>query len=164
MKKLSTEQENAIRDVARQCSDAIKKALKKKPKPSWNEAVPGDVQQRNWASERALWSRVMSELTPRQSEVLDAIVLYKDRTGFPPTLLELAGLIGCASPNAAAEHVKALKKKGYLSIAPGAARGITVVKTELDADPVAIIKGLLSGGDMARDNAVEWLKKQGVTL
>ncbi|MCP2116879.1 UNVERIFIED_ORG: repressor LexA [Pantoea agglomerans] len=106
----------------------------------------------------------MIELTSRQSEVLDAIVLYKDRTGFPPTMLELAGLIGCASPNAAAEHVKALKKKGYLSIAPGAARGITVVKTELDADPVAIIKGLLSGGDKARVNAVEWLKKQGVTV
>ncbi|WP_419879690.1 hypothetical protein [Enterobacter hormaechei] len=44
MKKLSTEQENAVRDVARQCSDAIKKALKKalkkKPKPSWNVVVP----------------------------------------------------------------------------------------------------------------------------
>lgn len=106
----------------------------------------------------------MNHLTPRQSEVLDAIVLYKDRTGFPPTILELAGLIGCASPNAAAEHVKALKKKGYISIAPGAARGITVVKTEWDAEPVTIIKELLSGGDKARDNAVEWLKKQGVTL
>ena len=40
MKKLSIEQENAVRDVARQCSDSIKKALKKKPKPSWNETVP----------------------------------------------------------------------------------------------------------------------------
>lgn len=106
----------------------------------------------------------MNHLTPRQSEVLDAIVLYKDRTGFPPTILELAGLIGCASPNAAAEHVKALKKKGYISIAPGAARGITVVKTEWDAEPVTIIKELLSGGENARDKAVEWLKKQGVTL
>ena len=106
----------------------------------------------------------MNHLTPRQSEVLDAIVLYKDRTGFPPTILELAGLIGCASPNAAAEHVNALKKKGYISIAPGAARGITVVKTEWDAEPVTIIKELLSDGENARDNAVEWLKKQGVTL
>ena len=106
----------------------------------------------------------MNHLTPRQSEVLDAIVLYKDRTGFPPTILELAGLIGCASPNAAAEHVKALKKKGYISIAPGAARGITVVKTEWDAEPVTIIKELLTGGENARDNAMEWLKKQGVTL
>lgn len=106
----------------------------------------------------------MMELTLRQSEVLDAIMLYKDRTGFPPTMLELAGLIGCASPNAAAEHVKALKKKGYISTTPGAARGITVVKKELDADPVAIIKGLLSGGEKARDSDIEWLKKQGVTL
>ncbi|QSW37052.1 LexA family transcriptional regulator [Leclercia pneumoniae] len=106
----------------------------------------------------------MNHLTPRQSEVLDAIVLYKDRTGFPPTILELAGLIGCASPNAAAEHVKALKKKGYISIAPGAARGITVIKTEWDAEPVTIIKELLTGGENARDNAMEWLKKQGVTL
>lgn len=40
MKKLSVEENNAVRDVARQCSDAIKKALKKKPKPSWNKAVP----------------------------------------------------------------------------------------------------------------------------
>lgn len=79
-------------------------------------------------------------------------------------MLELAGLIGCASPNAAAEHVKALKKKGYISVAPGAARGITIIKTEWDADPIAIIKDLLSGGDQARDKAVEWLKKQGVTL
>ncbi len=106
----------------------------------------------------------MNHLTPRQSEVLDAIVLYKDRTGFPPTILELAGLIGCASPNAAADHVKALKKKGYISLAPGAARGITVVKTEWDVEPVTIIKELLSGGENARNNAVEWLKKRGVTL
>ena len=104
------------------------------------------------------------ELTPRQSEVLDAIVLYKDRTGFPPTMLELAGLIGCSSPNAAAEHVKAIQKKGYITVAPGAARGITVLKTECDADPVTIIRDLLSGGEQARDNAIEWLKKQGVTL
>ncbi|KJP05572.1 LexA family transcriptional regulator, partial [Enterobacter hormaechei subsp. steigerwaltii] len=60
--------------------------------------------------------------------------------------------------------VKSLKKKGYITVAPGAARCITVVKMEWDADPVTIIKDLLSGGDKARDNAVEWLKKQGVSL
>ncbi|MCK7221023.1 LexA family transcriptional regulator [Enterobacter cloacae] len=106
----------------------------------------------------------MIELTSRQSEVLDAIVLYKDRTGFPPTMLELAGLIGCSSPNAAAEHVKAIQKKGYITVAPGAARGITVLKTECDADPLTIIRDLLSDGKQARDNAIEWLKKQGVSL
>ena len=101
------------------------------------------------------------ELTPRQNEVFEAIKVHIEKAGFPPTMLELAGLIGCASPNAAVAHVKSLKKKGYIT---GAARGITVVKTEWDADPVTIIKDLLSGGDKARDNAVDWLKKQGVTL
>lgn len=125
---------------------------------------PGDVQQRNRTPERALWSRVMIELTPRQNEVFEAIKIHIEKAGFPPTMLELAGLIGCASPNAAVEHVKSLKKKGYITVAPGAARGITIVKTEWDVDPVTIIKDLLSGGDKARDNAVEWLKKQGVSL
>lgn len=106
----------------------------------------------------------MIELTPRQSEVYEAINVHIEKVGFPPTLIELAELIGCSSQNAAAEHVKALKKKGYISIAPGAARGITVVKTEWDADPVSIVRDLLSGGDKARDNAIEWLKKQGGTL
>lgn len=104
------------------------------------------------------------ELTPRQNEVFEAIKVHIEKAGFPPTMLELAGLIGCASPNAAVAHVKSLKKKGYITVAPGAARGITVVKTEWNADPVTIIKDLLSGGDKARDKAVEWLKKQGVTL
>ncbi|MEY7815915.1 LexA family transcriptional regulator [Enterobacter cloacae] len=106
----------------------------------------------------------MMELTLRQYEVYEAIKVHIEKVGFPPTLIELAELIGCSSQNAAAEHVKALKKKGYISIAPGAARGITIVKTEPDEDPVSIIKDLLTGGDKARDNAVEWLKKQGVTL
>lgn len=40
MKKLSVEENNAVRDVTRQCSEAIMKALKKKPNPSWNVVVP----------------------------------------------------------------------------------------------------------------------------
>jgi SOS-response transcriptional repressor LexA len=53
----------------------------------------------------------MIELTPRQSEVYEAIKVHIEKVGFPPTLIELAELIGCSSQNAAAEHVKALKKK-----------------------------------------------------
>ncbi len=53
----------------------------------------------------------MIELTPRQNEVFEAIKIHIEKAGFPPTMLELAGLIGCASPNAAVEHVKSLKKK-----------------------------------------------------
>ncbi|MBL5837222.1 LexA family protein [Enterobacter asburiae] len=70
----------------------------------------------------------MIELTSRQSEAYEAIKVHIEKVGFPPTLIELAGLIGCSSQNAAAEHVKALKKKGYLTTASGAARGISLIE------------------------------------
>ena len=104
----------------------------------------------------------MNQLTPRQSDVLDAINLYRGRTGFPPTISELAGLIGCSSPNAAAEHVRALRKKGYISVAPGAARGITVIDNQQEADAVSIIRALLDGGEKARENAIAWLESREV--
>lgn len=39
MTKLSTEQENAVRDVARQCNTALKKAITEKPAAGWNSVV-----------------------------------------------------------------------------------------------------------------------------
>ncbi|QFH50458.1 LexA family transcriptional regulator [Leclercia adecarboxylata] len=106
----------------------------------------------------------MIGLTPRQSEVLDAINLYKERTGFPPTISELTGLIGCSSGNTAAGHVKSLQKKGYISVAPGAARGITVLKSECDMDAASIIRALVNGEQGAIDSAVAWLEERGVKL
>jgi hypothetical protein len=55
--------------------------------------------------------RMKPELTPRQNEVYEAIKVHIEKVGFPPTLIELAELIGCSSQNAAAEHVKALRKR-----------------------------------------------------
>lgn len=40
MSKLSAEQQNAVRDVARRCVKEIREVLKQKPKPNWNAAVP----------------------------------------------------------------------------------------------------------------------------
>ncbi|MEB0886550.1 hypothetical protein VC838_19085 [Citrobacter freundii] len=40
MKRLSTEQENALHSQARRCSDELKAAMRKKPKPNWNKVVP----------------------------------------------------------------------------------------------------------------------------
>ena len=98
----------------------------------------------------------MNELTPRQGVVLNAIKDYKARVGFPPTIFELAGLIGCSSPNAAAAHVTALKKKGFITVAPGVARGITILDD--GPDVVSIVRALLDGTDGARDVAIAWLE------
>ncbi|HHC4815995.1 LexA family protein [Klebsiella sp. CVUAS 11332] len=41
----------------------------------------------------------MTSLTLRQREVLDLLIEYQRKHGFPPTTYELTGMLGCRSPN-----------------------------------------------------------------
>jgi len=66
----------------------------------------------------------MSELTPRQSEVLGFIRDFLEETGMPPTRAEIAIKLGFRSPNAAEEHLRALQRKGVIELIPGTSRGI----------------------------------------
>jgi repressor LexA len=66
----------------------------------------------------------MKELTPRQAEILQLIRDTIEETGFPPTRMEIARMLGFASPNAAEEHLRALERKGVLEILDGTARGL----------------------------------------
>ncbi len=70
----------------------------------------------------------MMDLTSRQQHVLDLLIAYQREYGFPPTNFELAGLLGCSSPNAAADHLRALEKKGAISITRGVSRGISITQ------------------------------------
>ncbi|HCB2065826.1 MULTISPECIES: LexA family protein [Klebsiella pneumoniae complex] len=73
----------------------------------------------------------MISLTSRQQEVLDLLVEYQRKHGFPPTTYELTGLLGCRSPNAAATHLKALERKGAIKITRGVSRGISITPSLL---------------------------------
>ena len=66
----------------------------------------------------------MTELTARQAEVLQLIADFLQATGFPPTRAEIAKQLGFRSANAAEDHLRALERKGYIEILPGASRGI----------------------------------------
>jgi repressor LexA len=66
----------------------------------------------------------MDELTARQAEVLQLIADFLQATGFPPTRAEIADQLGFRSPNAAEDHLRALERKGYIEMLPGASRGI----------------------------------------
>lgn len=74
----------------------------------------------------------MMTLTTRQQHVLDLLVAYQREHGFPPTNFELAGLLGCSSPNAAADHLRALEKKGAISITRGVSRGISITQSKAE--------------------------------
>ena len=66
----------------------------------------------------------MSDLTPRQSQVLHLIRRAIVETGMPPTRAEIAMQLGFRSPNAAEEHLRALARKGCIELLPGSSRGI----------------------------------------
>jgi repressor LexA len=54
----------------------------------------------------------MTSLTLRQQEVLDLLIEYQRKHGFPPTTYELTGMLGCRSPNAAATTSRRWREKG----------------------------------------------------
>ena len=66
----------------------------------------------------------MSDLTPRQSQILHLIRRAIVETGMPPTRAEIAAQLGFRSPNAAEEHLRALARKGCIELLPGSSRGI----------------------------------------
>ncbi len=68
----------------------------------------------------------MNALTPAQKRVLDFIRRFIDRRGHPPTRAEIADGLGFRSPNAAAQHLRLLEKKGALRVHPGLARGLSL--------------------------------------
>jgi len=68
----------------------------------------------------------MEKITPRQQEIFDLIQKVIDETGMPPTRAEIAETLGFKSANAAEEHLRALARKGMISLLPGAARGIRI--------------------------------------
>src|SRR6202158_3555677 len=66
----------------------------------------------------------MSDLTPRQTQILRLIQETIAENGMPPTRAEIARTFGFKSPNAAEEHLRALQRKGVIDLIPGASRGI----------------------------------------
>src|SRR6202045_59114 len=66
----------------------------------------------------------MSDLTPRQTQILRLIQRFIAETGMPPTRAEIAHALGFRSANAAEEHLRALARKGVIALVPGPSGGI----------------------------------------
>ncbi len=70
----------------------------------------------------------MRPLTARQAEILQLIRDFVQSTGFPPTRADIAQVLGFKSANAAEDHLRALERKGYVELLPGASRGIRLAE------------------------------------
>lgn len=85
-------------------------------------------------------NRRMTTLTKRQQEVLDFVRDTVQRDGTSPTLREICEHFGFASPKAAADHLRALERKGALARQARRARSLRVVSPLQDfLKPVAHI-------------------------
>lgn len=78
----------------------------------------------------------MRELTMRQQEVLDVLREFIEENGIAPTHAELAELLGVSSTKAAADHLKALAKKGAIRLHSEKTRGIQILAGEVEELPL----------------------------
>jgi repressor LexA len=78
----------------------------------------------------------MIKLTTRQEQVLNLIKDHISETGYPPTRADIAKQLGFRSANAAEEHLRALARKGFIEIVPGASRGIRIPAPEHIGIPI----------------------------
>ena len=98
----------------------------------------------------------MKEITSQQQRVLDCIQIHIKKTGFPPTRADICRELGFKSPNSAETHLRALEKKGFISIESGTSRGISIINSQQiieDAQEYPVI-GLVAAGSptLAQEN------------
>ena len=68
----------------------------------------------------------MKKITNRQSQVLDFIRSFHEQNGMPPTRRNITDEFDFKSPNAAEEHLRALKRKGFIDLLERTSRGIVL--------------------------------------
>lgn len=97
----------------------------------------------------------MKALTPRQKQIFELIKDKIEITGMPPTRAEIARELGFRSANAAEEHLKALARKNYIEIIPGASRGIRIVSAEAEELGLPLIGQVAAGEPILAQEHVE---------
>ena len=99
----------------------------------------------------------MKKITSQQQRVLDCIQIYLNKTGFPPTRADICKELGFKSPNSAETHLRALERKGFISIESGTSRGISIINNDnklTQTDNEYPVIGLVAAGSptLAQEN------------
>jgi repressor LexA len=96
----------------------------------------------------------MIDLTPRQRQVLDMIREFIETQNMPPTRAEIARALGFRSANAAEDHLKALARKGAITLIPGASRGIQVTRQD-GAEGLPVVGRVAAGAPVLAEQHIE---------
>jgi len=87
----------------------------------------------------------MKPLTEKQRVVLAFVEDFCRRQGYPPTVREVAAHFE-VQPRAAADHLAALKRKGYLHREPGLSRGLSLASRLAEQTVEVPILGRIAAG------------------
>jgi repressor LexA len=97
----------------------------------------------------------MKPLTEKQQAVLDFVEEFFARQGYPPTVREVAAHFAI-QPRAAADHLEALKRKGYLRREPGLSRGLVLsLKGPGQVVEVPVLGRIAAGQPLLAEENVE---------
>jgi repressor LexA len=103
-----------------------------------------------------------AELTGRQREIWSFLVDYVDRHGYPPTVREIGGAVGLASPSTVHAHLANLERAGLLRRDPTKPRALELVgrEKEVAATPAELSKlpllgQIAAGGPLLAEQNVE---------
>jgi repressor LexA len=104
-----------------------------------------------------------AELTGRQREIWSFLVEYVDRHGYPPTVREIGGAVGLASPSTVHAHLANLERAGLLRRDPTKPRALELVGREKRAAEPAtaelpklpLLGQIAAGGPLLAEQNVE---------
>jgi repressor LexA len=68
----------------------------------------------------------MKDLTNRQQEIFDFLVEFVQDRGYPPSIRDITRQFGFRSPKAAADHLAALERKGFIQRTPELSRALSI--------------------------------------
>jgi repressor LexA len=100
-------------------------------------------------------------LTGRQQEIWDFLVDYVDTHGYPPTVREIGGAVGLASPSTVHAHLANLERSGLLKRDPTKPRALELVgreRREAPAGPLdklPLVGQIAAGGPLLAEHNVE---------
>jgi repressor LexA len=103
-----------------------------------------------------------AELTGRQREIWSFLVDYVDRHGYPPTVREIGGAVGLASPSTVHAHLANLERAGLLRRDPTKPRALELVGRTKAAETVVgelpklpLLGQIAAGGPLLAEQNVE---------
>lgn len=95
----------------------------------------------------------MSKLTAKQQEIYDYIVKFCEDNGYPPSVREIAAVVGAKSPSTVHFHIKSLQRAGLITQTAGKTRALSVTKPQCNRVPV--VGNVAAGIPIWADQAIE---------